>query len=298
MKKIFFVPMILLSQAAIADCRLVIATLSAPQGSDAIVKASEAAVRETVSDELAFYNETLDSLKLPKIGDVTINLTYSPHSSFPVGGQTDSKNLVSVTYEQTPIDISIAAHEIGHVIQKTVGVADDQIIYDVNNINNISIIIEGVANLAAALYLDNPKVAAGEFFDEAFNVDTFVSIKDDASITNRSWFQGLVGSPDYATHAPESAKSLQGILAANASPILSEPQAYIVSDSFAQPLWILGQKHGRRLAAQILFEAFSTFKDFSKVENFQIALVAAAKKLNVDQTIVNELQSQFTARGF
>src|SRR5262249_16320762 len=119
--------------AALAEPKVSVTTTNRSDENKDIVDLSEQLVSAQALGQLSFYNTLSASLNLPQVSCVAIRLTYDAQPKAPTGGNTESKELSSVSYSQSPFDLTIVAHELGHIIHKIVGPSDDQILFDPQN---------------------------------------------------------------------------------------------------------------------------------------------------------------------
>ncbi|MCM2277896.1 MAG: hypothetical protein NDJ89_07445 [Oligoflexia bacterium] len=249
--------------------------------------------------QVRHYNSILKGLGQPELRGVVIHLAKGDSQGEP-GGGTMSSAEVALSFAQPALDPTIIAHEIGHalhlhLLKKSVSELIEYPPKDWRKLAGQSGVLEGTANLLAALYLGEPLIGKYDWFDASIDVNRYVNLVEDAP-TLRYQFERKVKSSIYSKHYPATVALLQGWLANPLMPEAMElPDPYLASAAVNQPLWGSAVSLGFGLVEMVYLKAIAGLPEFSGYSDLASEVLRQASL--VSTAWCKDLSVQFRARG-
>jgi hypothetical protein len=247
--------------------------------------------------QLAFYNRLLKKLGANDLPRLAVDLQKLAGIA-PSGSSGNGK--VSVTYANFLLDHSILAHEIGHEIhyhlmgttpqewRSKYGSRDPAIKLQQSGI------LEGTANILAALWLKNSRIGFASYFDMASDVDRYVTYPVD-DYTVGGVIRRKLSSEPFQINYPRTALDLRNALNDPAlKEILIQPDPYWASALINQPIWHAAEEFGRKRIIALILVSLRSFVDFKTYQDFAGKIVNAADK---EPEIQRFFDREFLERG-
>lgn len=218
---------------------------------------------------IRYANEFLEKLGLESLDKTELQLQHIP-GMLPAGG---SQKALSITHSTTMIDPSILAHEVGHLVHRKILSRDVEKPKNVSpeKASRIKGVKEGIANLFAAMYFNNPNIGFAIRFDVPIRVDleleldTLISVKDE--------YQKLLASEQIQAAYPQTINLFKELFATFPEEQLSISEPYQSSAIITRPIWLAAQKnpdvYHNFFAALQLTKGNETYKEFmEKLKTF------------------------------
>ena len=135
------------------------------------------------TQEIAAYNGLMEPLFHKQLSGVKVALSRAKEGTAPSGGGGGMGGIY-ISYARPAFDISILAHEIGHEVHSLLlgepifQVLSFQSPIDFTVFAQQEGVLEGTANLLAALFLGRSKIGEYDLYEGAFDLDNFVRFPD------------------------------------------------------------------------------------------------------------------------
>jgi hypothetical protein len=222
--------------------------------------------------ELQLFDEALQRQGLHALKKVvvTLNPTFAEN---PPSGVTFQGRVTFYLSPKGPLDETLFAHEIGHVLH--LSFTGDLYSYSSEEENtNIMGVRERMANILSALFTDESRIGIISYGDGMRDVNRFFhfpdqifTLRDDEQRVERSIF-----IRDFYPVAYEKEKT---------SPVFkldqNSPEPYGTSSLFTQPLWLASQKFGREAILDLIISAIHANPLQRSYQKLASDLVKAAK---------------------
>ena len=249
------------------------------------------------SRQLQEINETLVDLGMPALNGFTITLT--PEEGLTTGQVPTGTKHINLGYPSPTYDLTTLAHEFAHAVHYgLIGVPNKGRPADIQKNNYRRGIIEGVANILAALHTGTERISYKGTYDvSAPNVNVFIRIPD-VTVTKRDSYTSIVESVLFAKHYPDIVREVRtGLRQLESTP---EGRAYLdlwdeyhTSAAFTQPLWQAQQRFGRKQILRIVIAAIADLPNFDTYNE----LTAKILEVTADVELRELLQHEFALRG-
>ena len=234
--------------------------------------------------QITEVNRILNHLLLPPIEGVTLSLNQNSSGVATYGSTSFDGRSISIGYAHPAMDISILAHEVGHVIHMQLmdgpipellgmpGKLEDISVEEYRTINFQAGVYEGAAQLSAVFYTLDSRIGRYAALDAAMEMDNFVRFPD--LVPTIKWYHTRrVNAPLFSTAYPNTVEISKVILGDSLDPppfpphlfhlikaSMDWPEPYTASAAIVQPLLWAAREFGRVNVMEIYLKSLSSLK--------------------------------------
>ena len=191
------------------------------------------------TEQVRSLNASFSNLKAGPV-HIKIELAKTKVGEAPHGAAHWSDNSVTIWYSQPLLDPSLLAHEIGHLAHGFILNQDLSTFLidprkDLNGSFSQLNVIEGIANLFSTFYTKDSLVGRYGYATAAINLDAFLKLESLPTI--KDVYDSRILS--FSSMYPTTANLYRQLIASPPLPgMLDQPEPYVASAVFTQPVWM------------------------------------------------------------